>query len=324
MTLTLKIRGIYATALTAFFLEKGIAIASPSEETARRFIKAKGTVFCESADGEISDLEGGQGILIQGEWSACARTIELIKKSFIDAIFRKSRTPWAAEIEFPGSAKSVLDEYRKGIAPTVLNHHRLKIIASELVDLTEERELANNPQEMRAVSENLEKTLIWDGYAEGKEIAIEHVKPDGQIVYLSEGSVIDANFKEKRLILRRSKFKGRSRYDGLDIEKREGDYAITEAKEGDWFYRHTYMRRDGKPIGWYFNVNTPIEFYPNKIRYVDLEIDVVAWPFGSVEVKDEHILEDQLRAGFLSENLKGKAMQVAYDLRSSFLRKGDA
>ncbi len=173
------------------------------------------------------------------------------------------------------------------------------------------------------MSEDLEKRLIWDGYSLGKKIAIEHVKLDGEILYLSEGELIEADFKERKLVLKRRKFKGRSKYDGLNVEKREGDYAITEVKEGDWFYRHTYLRGDGELIGWYFNVNTPVEFYPDRIRYVDLEVDVIARPGGEVEVIDESILERQVQAGFLSERLRERASQVAYELRSRIISGGN-
>jgi protein associated with RNAse G/E len=322
MTLALKIRGIYTTALTSFLLEKGIAIASPSRETEVRFAKVKGDLCRELADVEISDLEARQGILIQGDPDACAQTTELIKDNFLDVILRKKMRPWATEIEFPRLTKSVLDEERNKIVPTVLHHHRLKTIASEFVDLMEKQDLTNHPEKRKAVSENLERKLIWDGYSPGKEIAIEHVKLDGELVYLSEGELIEADFKERKLVLKRRKFKGRSKYDGLNAEKREGDYAITEVKEGDWFYRHTYWRRDGELIGRYFNVNTPVEFYPDKVRYVDLEVDVVAWPGGKVEVIDESILERQVLAGFLSHGLQDRAIQVAHKLRSKLISQG--
>jgi protein associated with RNAse G/E len=182
------------------------------------------------------------------------------------------------------------------------------------VDLMEKKELSNHPERRKAVSENLEKRLVWDTYAPGKEIGLVHVKLDGQILSLSEGEVLQANFNKRRLILKRSKFKGRSAYDGLDVPKQEGDYAITEVKEGDWFYKHTYLRKNGEIIGWYYNINTPVEFYPEEIRYVDLDIDVVGRPDGKAEVKDEAILEKQFESGHLSANLKDLALKTARDL----------
>jgi len=322
MTLALKIRGIYTTALTSFFLHKGIALALPSVETTQRFMGMERAKFRERADGEISDLEGKQGVLLQADPASLGRLVDLIRDDFLDVIFRErvERGPWAREVEFAYLAKSALDEERNKIVPTLFHHHRLKTFASEFVDLMEKRDLTNHPERRRAASEHVEKRLIWETYSPGKEIAIEHVKLDGEIVYLSEGELIEADFKERKLILKRTKFKGGSRYDGLNLEKREGDYAITEVKEGNWFYRHSYLRRDGESIGWYFNVNTPVEFYPDRIRYVDLEIDVVARPGGGVEVIDEPVLERQVQSGSLSERLKEKAKEVAYELRSTLLK----
>jgi hypothetical protein len=322
MSLALKIRGIYATALTNFFLHKGLAIAFPSEETTQRFMRMEKAKFVECADGEISDLQGKQGVLLQADPAALGQLMDLIRDNFLDVIFRErvEMGPWAREVEFAYLAKSALDEERNKIVPTLFHHHRLKTIASEFVDLMEERDLTNHPERRKAASEHVEKRLIWESYSPGKEIAIEHVKLDGKTVYLSEGELTESDFKERKLKLKRSKFKGRSKYDGLNLEKREGDYAITETKEGDWFYKHTYLRENGELIGWYFNVNTPVEFYPDRIRYVDLEIDVVARPGGRVEVIDELILERQVKAGFISERLQEKARQVAYELRSELLK----
>ena len=318
MNLAVKIRGIYTTALTSFLVERDVAVALPSEETAKRFMRIGKARFSDSADAEITDLEGKQGVLIQGDPADSNRLIRLITDNFLDVIVRERRgmSSWTQEVEFPYLAKSALDEERNKIVPTLFRHHRLKTIASESVDLTEKEELAHHPERRRAVSEGLEKKLIWDGYSPRREIAIEHVKLDGETVYLSEGELIEADFDDRRLVLKRGKFRGRSKYDGLNAEKREGDYAITEVNEGSWFYKHTYLRRDGELIGWYFNVNTPVEFYPDRIRYVDLDVDVVARPDGKAEVVDELILERQVQSGFLSGRLGEKAIHVAHELRS--------
>jgi hypothetical protein len=361
MAIGLMIRGIYTTALTCFFLEKGMAIASPSTETAERFKKVKGAVFQEPADVEIRDLEGKQGVSIQGSRDACERVADLIRESFLDAVFRgaarleepyvkKPECPalpradeWPCgfgddqpsningffhrrssmlphgvlhgiDVEFPYLTKSALDEERNKIIPTAFSHHRLRIIGSEYVDLIEKKELATHPEKRRSVSENLERRLIWDGYTPGKEIGLSHVKLSGKVLALSEGEIIRADFKKRKLVLKRSKFKGRSKYDGLDIPKQEGDYAITEVSEGEWFYRHTYLRKNGELIGSYYNVNTPVELYPEEIRYVDLEVDVVVWPDGKAQVKDEEILEERFRMGFLSDRLREAALRVTHHL----------
>lgn len=43
--------------------------------------------------------------------------------------------------------------------------------------------------------------------------------------------------------------------------------------------------------GAYINLNTPVELYPNRIRYVDMEVDVCVLPDGDVKAMHEELLE---------------------------------
>ncbi|MCD6083458.1 hypothetical protein DRJ00_03020 [Candidatus Aerophobetes bacterium] len=325
MEVGLKIRGIYATALTKFFLEHNLAIVQPSRTIKERFRSYKKIDSPQPIEVKIRDLEDRQGISLQGEPDKVKFVAELIRKQFFDAICWKRRYGELefVEIEFPYLAKSALDELRNEVLPTVANHHRLRIIASEYVDLVEKMQLTSHPERRKATGEALEKMLIWDKFEKGKMVAIDHVKLNGKIISLSEGKIIEISPEERKLVLKRTGYKGKDRYDGLELPKEEGDYALTEVREGSWFYKHTYHRRDGKLLGEYYNINTPVEFYPDKIRYVDLEIDVIRWPDGKVKVVEEELLEQKLRLGFLSEKLARKAKEVAEKLRERLCGKGE-
>jgi len=321
MELTLKIRGIYATALTKFFLDRDVNVVSPSDAIAKRFGIPEKTPFGAPIGVEICDLEDGQGIVLKGPPDQTSPVVDLIREALFDAVFRKATNAQdgVVAVEFPYMAKSTLDEIRNSIVPTVINHHRLRIIASEFVDLMEKKTLSAHPEKRGLISRNLENSLIWETYDKGKKIGIEHAKLNGRVISLSEGEIVEVDPTGKKLILRRSKFSGRASYDGLNLPKREGDYAISEVKEGLWFYKHTYFRRDGQVIGEYYNINTLIEFYPDKIRYVDLEMDVVRWPDGTVEVIDERELNTQFKSGYLSEELKDMAIRTAHELKEAIL-----
>ena len=231
--------------------------------------------------------------------------------NFFDTLCR-NRTIASAELEFPFAAKTALDELRNRVLPTVPRHHHLRIIASDDVNLLEEETLTGHPEKRNALGRNMEKSLVWDTFEKGKEIKIEHVKLDGRVIFLSEGVILETDFDRKTLVLKRSRFKGRSKYHGLGIDKREGDYAVSEVQEGLWYYTHTYFRKDGTLIGRYVNINTPVEFYPDRIRYVDLEIDVVQMTDGRVFVTDEEDLKERFKAGFLSEQLVEAAKKAAF------------
>lgn len=311
MKVAVKIRGIYATALTRFFLDQGVNVVSPSDPIIRRFGKSKGLVLVGVHDMEIRDLEDREGIRIEGESEGVDEVTKVLRDRFFDTICR-NKTTGSAELEFPFAAKTALDELRNRVLPTVPRHHHLRIIASDYVNLLEEKTLSGHPEKRESVGRSMEKSLIWDTFQEGKEIKIEHVKLDGEVIFLSEGVILEKDFDRRRLVLRRSRFKGRTKYDGLGIDKREGDYAISEIQEGLWHYKHTYFRKNGTLIGRYLNINTPVEFYPDRIRYVDLEIDVVQMPDGRVIVMDEEDLEKQFNAGYLSRELLETAKKAAF------------
>lgn len=324
MDIHLKIRGIYATALTRFFLDQGLTIVSPSEVIQRRFGNSRRIDPDRPMDVSIDDLYNAQGILLEGHPEPLDAVIQLVRDAFKDAILRKRAIDVhhaLVEVEFPYLAKSQLDALRARVVPTTFNHHRLRIIASEYVDLIEKKELAHHPEKRAKVSQNMEKRLIWDGYRVGKELGIDHVKLNGRLISLSEGEILEIDPGEKRLSLKRWKFKGRGKYDGLNIPKEAGDYAITQVKEGDWFYVHNYFRRDGQLIGTYYNINTLVECYPDRIRYVDLEIDVVRWPDGKTQIIDQESLNRHLEGGYLSEALKERAEKTANEVKAA-ARKG--
>jgi probable ribonuclease FAU-1 len=311
MSAAVKIRGIYSTALTQFFLDQGMRVVSPSDTIIRRFSKAKGLVLVEPHDVEIVDSEDMQGIRVQGESASVDMVTAALQERLFDAICRH-KGEGATDIEFPFSAKATLDELRNQVLPTVPRHHQFRIIASDYVNLLEEKTLSGHPEKRKSVGRSMEKSLIWDGFQEGKEIRIEHVKLDGEVIFLSEGVIVQRDFDRKKLVLKRSRFRGRTRYDGLGIEKREGDYAISEVQEGLWDYNHTYHRSDGTLIGRYFNINTPVEFYPDRIRYLDLEIDVVQMLDGRVVITDEEDLEERFKSGYLGKELMQRAKKAAF------------
>jgi protein associated with RNAse G/E len=320
MIAALKIRGIYATALTRFFLDQGMKVVSPSDTIIRRFGKAKGLVLIAPHDVGILDSVDMEGVKLQGESSCVEEAAAVLQKSFFDAICRYNGKG-SAQVEFPYTAKAALDELRNRVFPTVPGHHHFRIVASDYVNLLEEKTLSGHPEKRESLGRSMEKSLIWDTFKEGKEIRIEHVKLDGRVIFLSEGEILEKDFEGKNLVLRRSRFKGRTKYDGLGIEKREGDYAVSEVQEASWYYSHTYFREDGTLIGRYVNINTPVEFYPDRIRYVDLDIDVVQMPDGRVIVMDEDDLEKGFQEGYLSEELKERAKWEASQ-RAERLREG--
>ena len=123
--------------------------------------------------------------------------------------------------------------------------------------------------------------------------------------------ILEADPGQGMLVLERTRFKGRGSYDGLGNDKDIGDYAISTVLEGVWRYHHDYCRLSGEFIGRYVNINTPVEFCPDRIRYIDLEVDVEVWPDGSVQCLDQEELDTLHEAGLITSRLLLRAREEA-------------
>ncbi|MEM2936601.1 MAG: DUF402 domain-containing protein, partial [Candidatus Bathyarchaeia archaeon] len=130
---------------------------------------------------------------------------------------------------------------------------------------------------------------------------------------------IEALDDASSMIRFRRNFEREGTYDGLGTRKEPGDYAVTEARVGDWSFKTSYFSKNGRYKGTYVNLNTPIEFYPRGIRYVDLEVDICLWPNGEVRILDEEKLEAAAAEGLVTEKLakivKEKMEGLMKDLR---------
>lgn len=333
-----KVRGIYATALTNLLLKSGqFRIVQPSEEIRERFQLPDSP---EPPDIEVRDLEDGQGVVASGEEGAVDAFSALLREELFDLIARpqtpdpRPQTPGprlpssvqslesgvrrlasirkVVAFEFPGASKARLDELRGEVVPTIRGHHQRKAGGSgtvvELAETLIRRRLdpgfeISNLKFQRGVFPKV-----------GQELWVEHVKLDGLVIHLGKGKVVRTDPKVREIALRRE-IKPGGTYDGLDVEKEAGDYAVTTFREGAWSYRTSYYTSDRRLKGEYWNINTPIEIYPEKIRYVDLEIDVVRLPDGAARIIDEEKLWQAVEKGLIPEKLARRARTIAEELR---------
>ncbi len=175
------------------------------------------------------------------------------------------------------------------------------------------------------VEELFKQTVEKEYPAIGSLIEVEHVKLDGKVFYLGSALIQNLDYNSSRVSVQfRRDFIKKGVYDGLEIPKEPGDYAVTEVNIGEWHFETRYFSRDGQLKGVYVNLNTPVEFYPFGIRYVDLEVDVCMWPDGKVETLDEEKLEKAMEEGLVSEKLvkvvKEKLAEIIRNLRAAKLR----
>ncbi|MFB6132748.1 MAG: DUF402 domain-containing protein [Halanaeroarchaeum sp.] len=214
---------------------------------------------------------------------------------------------------FGRSTRFALDDLRDEVTPTLPGHHRTKAgdeRASGAVDFAEHLGVETSSFPFDAV-------VAAFGPAEGDRVSIEHGKPDGRTIGLGRGTVTGVDVGKRRVTVERT-LSGGGTYDALDVPREAGDVATTRFTEGRWWYPTVYRGGDGDLRGTYVNVSTPVEVFPDEVRYVDLHVDVVKHADGTVETVDEDVLAEAEAAGTVTETLATKARDVANQVAEAF------
>jgi protein associated with RNAse G/E len=206
---------------------------------------------------------------------------------------------------FGRESRFALDDRRREVTTTMPGHHRTKAAtdaASAAVDFAEAVCEPSGEFPFAAVTRQF-------GPREGDRIAIEHGKPEGRLITLGRGDVVEYD-PDGAIRVEREMTPGGS-YDALGVERRSGDVAATKFVEGRWWYATVYRDAEGETRGTYVNVCTPLELFPGAVRYVDLHVDVVKHADGRVERVDDDELGAAVEAGNVPERLAERARQVA-------------
>lgn len=322
---SVRIRGIYATALTVLLLEQGFTIVDASP-----VIQTRCGITCREEPEEVSifDRRSRQGVVVEGMQGSAMTVIQALRHALPHALFYPDREGiWTSEgdnvseldrprlrwvrylTEFPATVKGQLDRLRSLKAPTIAGHHALKIINATAVEEAESR-LAVAPEQREALSQRLREHLLYTHFQPGDDVLVRHLKAGEAGVEL-RGHI--ESFKSGSLLLVR-RFKGGGIYDGLRLPIETGDWGTIRLQEGEWVTARRYLRRDGTLVGEFYNIGTPVEFYLDHLRYVDLELDVVRLPDGTCRLEDEDVLTHKLATGLLPPALGQKAIRVAVAL----------
>ncbi len=223
-----------------------------------------------------------------------------------------------ADIEFPSEVKEALDVTRAKITPTIKLHHFYKSAGYAAIVELAETIIEERPNERSYIMSKLEKIINKDMPKVDDPVNIEHVKLDGRNIVLSKGRVVGITAQE--LLIRRQ-FRYTSRKLKLasdftednEMEDDEGDFAITHVVPGSTTLVTEYFSHDEHLRGTYVNVNTGVEVYPSsgsnpgRIRYVDLEIDVVSPVQGETRIIDQNLLKRAVQRGFITKELADMA-----------------
>jgi len=218
---------------------------------------------------------------------------------------------------FGRESRFALDEHRRGVVETMAGHHRIKAAtegASAAVDFVEA--VCEAADEWTGPCDfPFEAAARQFGPREGGTVTIAHGKPDGRCLSLGRAEVTTRD-ADGSVTVRRD-ISGGGTYDALGVERQDGDEAITKLEEGRWWYPTVYRGADGTKRGTYVNVCTPVEVFPDEVRYVDLHVDVVRTPDGTVRRVDDDELDAAVEAGNVPDGLAAKAREVAGALENA-------
>ena len=314
--LSISVRGIYATALSALLPRHGFEVVEASTVIAKRL----GLSTAGAAAVSLRDRADHQAVRLAGSAERAEQAARRLAALLPDAVPRPLRGSDEWEVELPGGSKATLDAARAAVWPTLPGHHQLKIIAQNEVDRAEEL-LASGRGAAIDLTSDLRRRFLLSGLRPGRDIVVEHVKPFGKVIPLPGRVATLEGDPGERLQLRLARiFRPGARFDSLNEPKLLGDHGETELLEGSWVARRTYRRANGAPIGELYNIQTPVELYPDRARYLDLQVDVAAWPDGRVEIVDLADLDEDVTAGLLSPTLAAQAVAVAKGVRDSLVR----
>jgi Ribonuclease G/E len=205
------------------------------------------------------------------------------------------------DVEFPYNAKRKLDGFRASVSPTIEGHHFYKSCGGKVSETLEMAEKLLEKGQSKNEVEELFKGQIQPHFPEeGSKVDVEHVKLSGVVFHLGQATIEAIN---SQTISYSRTIKADGFYDGLGLAKEAGDKAVSETKLGEWYITTSYFSKDGKWKGTYININTPVEIYPEAIRYIDLEVDVCIRPNGETKIVDKEKVEKALENGFVSKTL---------------------
>ena len=238
-----------------------------------------------------------------------------IDSAFADASPPKEIAPdsyWMGEqtrwLWFGRESRFELDARRGEVVPTMAGHHRIKAGSNRASTAVDFVEAVSN--EIGATVDEFPFEAVTEQFGPhiGDTVSIGHGKPDGRRIDLGTGEVTERDGDQ--LTVERE-MTGGGRYDALETKKREGDIATTTFREGRWWYPTVYRGTDGESRGTYVNICTPLELFPDEIRYIDLYVDVIRTPDDEVSQVDEAELADAVASELVSEELARKAREVA-------------
>jgi hypothetical protein len=258
-----------------------------------------------------ADMETLRGALERAV--EAAEALDAVRDAPVEGPARRVAPGASTWLWFGRESRFALDDHRRAVTATMPGHHRIKAGSESASAGVDFAEALCSPAGEDAFPFGVVTRQF--GPVEGETVAIGHGKPDGRLITLGRGEVVEHD-PDGTVAVRRE-LSGGGSYDALGVPRERGDTALTKFREGRWWYPTVYRSADGDLKGTYVNVCTPVECFPDVVRYVDLHVDVIRHADGRVERVDDAELDAAVDAGELSDDLAEKARSVATSLEKA-------
>ena len=141
------------------------------------------------------------------------------------------------------------------------------------------------------------------------QVIVIKLNPQREETWRYEGRILAKN--ENSLLI--EAYFNRPDFTFHDILLKENDRFIERYFTDRWYNIFEIHDRDDDRIkAWYCNITRPAAFSPGQIAYVDLALDLLAYPDGSYLVLDE----DEFSALAIDPNTRGQAREAIGRLES--------
>ncbi|MCW1296658.1 MAG: ribonuclease E/G [Candidatus Parvarchaeota archaeon] len=242
------------------------------------------------------------------------------KESEIRKRFENAEKPTILEngfeiyfVDFTPMSKAKLDRIRNSVEKTIEGHHLLK--SGNLCELADFADSLIGEIEEKKIIEKISAVIKEELPRVGNKYQVVVKKLNG-----TERTVHGVISEMNDFVKIKRNLKAGRKYDALDMEIEEGDYALTFIKNGAWLMKNEYYNKDGKLKGKYFSITTAIELFPKFARCIDLELDVVENSNGERKIIDMEIMEEKIKEGVISKKMGDKAIEIANRIMSGELK----
>lgn len=212
------------------------------------------------------------------------------------------------QVEMPGDAKRLCDRLRAEFLPTLPGHHKYKAqgdVYGAIVDALEKElpaEVLRNRTAPLGVlaSVNAMESPLRDAL----RVRVRSLRDNAAMQYQGQRVAcdLDAGWVEIRQELR-----GKDSYpDGLRLDKRPGDYAVTRFQEGAWHYVTRFYGRQGAWKANYVGIATPTAIFSDQLHLVALGVSVCHSPEQPAELIGIESLREQQKQGLVGAALVSK------------------